>query len=73
MGRELPHARTDFLHNGSPSLDWLAKCVDRYDTVDDIMDALSSHQNCFPVARHNLSLVNTGVLLLYRVASIGAS
>lgn len=74
MRRELRHAQTDFpCRNAAPSLSWLVECVKQYDIVDDIMDALFSNKNCFAVARHNLSLVNAGVLLLYRLASLGQS
>lgn len=71
MRRELRHAQTDFpCEKEAPSLRWLVACVRKYDIVDDIMDALFSERNCFAVARHNLSLVNAGVLLCYRLASL---
>ncbi len=35
------------------------------------MDALVSRQNCYAVEEHNMALLNTGLLLLYRIASIG--
>ncbi|KAH7385808.1 hypothetical protein BKA66DRAFT_569640 [Pyrenochaeta sp. MPI-SDFR-AT-0127] len=70
MKQELRHAPTDFVCPRAPDLNWLAHCVKRYDVVDDIMDALFSDKNCFAVERHNLSLVNAGLLLLYRLASI---
>ncbi|CAO2650281.1 Nn.00g015730.m01.CDS01 [Neocucurbitaria sp. VM-36] len=69
VGKELPHAPTDFPYEEGFNLSWLAQCVRRYDIVDDIMDALFSDKNCFAVERHNLPLVNTGLLLLYRLAS----
>jgi len=70
MRRELRHAQTDFpCEKEAPNLRWLVECVKRYDIVDDIMDALFSERNCFAVARHNLSLVNAGVLLSYRLVS----
>ena len=69
--RELRHALVDFACKGAPNLDWLAGCVKKYDVVDDVMDALFSDKNCFAVERHNLSLVNTGLLLLFRLVSIG--
>ena len=71
--KELRHAETDFLCNGTPDLDWLASCVRRYNVVDDVMDALFSEKNCFAVERHNLALAIAGLLLLYRLASIGKS
>jgi len=74
MRRELRHAQTDFpCEKEAPNLRWLVECVKRYDIVDDIMDALFSERNCFAVARHNLSLVNAGVLLSYRLVSFGQS
>ena len=71
--KELRHASTDFPHVKVFGLNWLVCCVRKYDVLDDIMDALSSDQNCFAVKPHNLSLVNTGLLLLYRLASYGQS
>lgn len=73
LKRELRHAQTDFPCHKRPGLNWLADCVRRYDVVDDIMDALFSDKNCFAVERHNLSLVNAGMLLLYQLASVGQS
>lgn len=69
--RELRHAQTDFpCRDDALSLKWLGECVKRYDIVDDVMDALFSERNCFAVERHNLSLVNAGLLLLYQLASL---
>lgn len=71
MNRELPHASTDFPCCAKFSYRCLAECVKRYDIVDDVMDALSSRQNCYAVDCHNVPLLNTGLLLLYRVSSLG--
>lgn len=69
--RELRHAQTDFpCKEGALSLKWLGECVRRYDIADDIMDAFFSERNCFAVERHNLALVNAGLLLLYQLASL---
>lgn len=69
IAKELRHAQTDFPCDGNPDLKWLAQCVQKYDLVDDVMDALFSTNNCFAVERHNLALVNTGLLLLYRLVT----
>lgn len=71
MNQELPHASTDFPCCAKFGYLCLAECVRRYDIVDDIMDALSSRQNCYAVEEHNVPLLNTGLLLIYRVASLG--
>lgn len=71
MNQELPHASTDFPCCAKFGYRCLAECVRRYDIVDDIMDALSSRQNCYAVEEHNVPLLNTGLLLVYRVASLG--
>lgn len=71
MSRELPHASTDFPCCAKFGYRCLAECVLRYDVVDDVMDALSSRQNYYAVDQHNVPLLNTGLLLLYRVASLG--
>jgi hypothetical protein len=71
MNQELPHASTDFPCCAKFGYRCLSECVQRYDIVDDIMDALSSRQNYYAVDRHNVPLLNTGLLLLYRVASLG--
>lgn len=39
--------------------------------MDDVMDALSSRQNCYAVDEHNIALLNAGLLLVYRVSSMG--
>ncbi|KAF2472301.1 uncharacterized protein BDR25DRAFT_333651 [Lindgomyces ingoldianus] len=49
---------------------WLDRCIHHYDTADDIMATLTSKQNCYPVEKHNMALVNTGILILYRLNSI---
>ncbi|KAF1939370.1 hypothetical protein EJ02DRAFT_257338 [Clathrospora elynae] len=69
--KDLRHAQTDFSCDGFPSIAWLSRCVQGYDTVDDVMDALCSDTNLNPVARHNQSLANAGLLLLYRLVSVG--
>lgn len=71
MDRELPHASTDFPCCAKFGYRCLAECVKRYDIVDDVMDALSSRQNCYAVDEHNMALLNAGLLLIYRVASMG--
>jgi hypothetical protein len=45
--------------------------VKKYDIVDDLMDALVSRQNCYAVEDHNMALLNAGLLLVYRIASMG--
>ncbi|OAL50851.1 hypothetical protein IQ07DRAFT_644061 [Pyrenochaeta sp. DS3sAY3a] len=69
IAKELRHAQTDFPCDGPPDLSWLAQCVQKYDVVDDVMDALSSKNNCFSVEQHNLALVNTGLFLLYHLST----
>lgn len=71
MNRELPHASIDFPCFAKFGYRYLAECVKKYDIVDDVMDALVSRQNCCAVEEHNMALVNAGLLLIYRVASIG--
>lgn len=71
MNRELPHASTDFPCCAKFGYRCLAECVKRYDIVDDVMDALSSRQNCYAVEEHNMALLNAGLLLIYRISSIG--
>ena len=71
MNRELPHASTDFPCCARFGYRCLAECVKRYDVVDDVMDALSSRQNCYAVDEHNMTLLNAGLLLIYRIASMG--
>ena len=74
MRKELRHAETDFSRqDGRLNVDWLADCVSKYDIVDDVMDALCSEHNFNVVLRHNISLANAGLLLLYKLVSIGQS
>jgi hypothetical protein len=68
--KELTHAAVDFpIHQ--QGFAWLQSCVKCYDTVDDLMAMLVSEHNVFPVRKHNMGLVNTGLLLLYRLQSLG--
>ena len=74
MRKELRHAETDFsCQDGRLNVDWLAGCVGKYDIVDDVMDALCSEHNFNAVLRHNVSLANAGLLLLYKLVPIGQS
>jgi hypothetical protein len=74
MRKELRHAETDFsCQDGRLNVDWLTGCVGKYDIVDDVMDALCSEHNFNAVLRHNVSLANAGLLLLYKLVSIGQS
>jgi hypothetical protein len=68
--KELKHAAVDFPIN-QQGFRWLQSCVKRYDSVDDLMAMLVSEHNVFPVRKHNMGLVNTGLLLLYRLQSLG--
>ncbi|RYN40511.1 hypothetical protein AA0114_g11017 [Alternaria tenuissima] len=73
MRKELRHAETDFSRqDGRLNVDWLADCVSKYDIVDDVMDALCSEHNFNVVLRHNISLANAGLLLLYKLVSIAS-
>lgn len=71
MKKELRHAETDFPCEGERNVDWLAHCVRSYDIIDDVMDALCSPHNFNAILRHNISLANAGLLLLYRISSLG--
>ncbi len=73
VGKEIRHAPVDFPNTEPYTLGWLVRCVRRYDVLDDIMDALSSNLNYAVVKKHNLSLVNTGLLLLERLSRAGKS
>jgi hypothetical protein len=73
MKKELRHALVDFPCDGKFGLDWLSHCVSRYDTMDAIMDELTWRENCAAVELHNVALVNAGLLLLYRLASLRKS
>lgn len=66
--KELRHAPIDFPCS-KQSFAWLAHCVKRYDIVDDLMAMLVSEYNVFPVRKHNMALVNTGLLLLFHLQS----
>lgn len=68
--RELRHAAVDF-PTKQQGFRWLHSCVKRYDCVDDLMAMLISEHNVFPVRKHNMGLVNTGLLLLYQLQSFG--
>lgn len=70
--RQLRHAFTDFpCDKKYITYSWLARCIRQYDVVNDVMAVLVSDLNCWPVAKHNMALTNTGLLLLYRLQTIG--
>ncbi|KAF2120725.1 hypothetical protein BDV96DRAFT_272840 [Lophiotrema nucula] len=69
--KNLYHALTDF-PTSRPTYVWLSRCVQQYDVVDDVMEVLTSEHNCFAVEKHNVSLVNTGLYLLYRLQEFEA-
>jgi hypothetical protein len=69
MKKELRHAQDDFPDSGELNLGWLSHCVSRYNVIDAIMDELTWRENCVAVEPHNVSCVNAGLLLLYRLAS----
>lgn len=73
MQKELRHALSDFPDREKVDLAWLARCVERYDVVDYIMEELTWPDNTAAVAPHNVALVNTGLLLLYRLDSMRTS
>lgn len=64
--RELRHAHVDF-PSEQQGYGWLRDCVQKYDVVDDLMAMLVSKHNVYPIKRHNMALVNAGLLLLYRL------
>ncbi|KAF2264521.1 hypothetical protein CC78DRAFT_228927 [Lojkania enalia] len=72
--RNLPHASTDFpgedLDHPGARYAWLSRCIQRYDAVDDIMAILVSSLNCYAVEKHNMALVNTGLLVFYRLQAV---
>ncbi|KAF2833090.1 hypothetical protein CC86DRAFT_310751 [Ophiobolus disseminans] len=70
MRKECRHALEDFPYEKQNDLEWLSRCVERYDVVDAVMDELTWRENCKAVEPHNVALVNTGLLLLYRLASM---
>jgi hypothetical protein len=73
MVRELPHASTDFPCCEKFGFKCLSDCVRRYDTVDDVMEALISKKNHSAVESFNMSLVHAGMLLLYKLRFMGKS
>ena len=73
MKKELRHALADFPYDGEFGLDWLSRCVERYDVVDAVMNELTWRENCVAVEPHNVCVVNAGLLLLYRLVPIGQS
>jgi hypothetical protein len=73
MVRELPHASTDFPCCDKFGFKCLSDCVRRYDTVDDVMEALISKKNHSAVEPFNMSLVHAGMLLLYKLRFMGRS
>ncbi|CAI6334232.1 unnamed protein product [Periconia digitata] len=88
LRNELPHAQYDFpptvdpLSKDDPSpkdaetrltYTWLRYCIDRYDTIDDIMALLTARANCVAIARHNMPLVYSGMLLLYRLSTLSST
>ena len=68
--KELRHAAVDF-PSKLQGFKWLQACVDKYDTLDELMAMLVSERNVFPVRKHNMALVNTGLLLLYHLQTLG--
>jgi hypothetical protein len=69
--RNLPHVCQDFpCDENAIKYEWLAKCIRQYDVVDDVMAVLLSDINCYAVEKHNMAVLNTGLLLLYRLCSI---
>jgi hypothetical protein len=73
MVRELPHASTDFPCCEKFGFKCLSDCVRRYDTVDDVMEALISKKNHSAIEPFNMSLVHAGMLLLYKLRFMGKS
>jgi len=70
--RNLPHVCQDFPCEGNAiKYEWLAKCIRQYDVIDDVMAVLLSDINCYAVEKHNMAVLNTGLLLLYRLCSVG--
>lgn len=70
--KELRHAHVDF-PTKQQGFRWLRECDQQYNVVDDLMAMLVSEHNVFPVRKHNMAMVNTGILLLYRLQSFGRS
>jgi hypothetical protein len=70
--RNLPHVFQDFpCGKNAIKYEWLANCIRQYDVVDDVMAVLLSEVNCFAIEKHNMAVLNTGLLLLYRLCSVG--
>ena len=70
----LPHVFQDFplsYKEGTITYNWLSKCIRQYDVIDDVMAVLTSDLNCYAVEKHNMAVVNTGLLLLYRLCTVG--
>lgn len=67
---EVRHAGVDF-PTRMRTFRWLKSCIRRYDVVDDLMAMLTSEHNVLPVPKHNMALVNTGLLLLYHMQTFG--
>ncbi|KAF1975087.1 hypothetical protein BU23DRAFT_579452 [Bimuria novae-zelandiae CBS 107.79] len=68
--KELRHAAVDF-PTKLQGFKWLRTCVKQYDVIDDVMATLVDDHNVFPVRKHNMALINTGLLLLYHLQSFG--
>jgi hypothetical protein len=73
MQKELRHAQVDFPYDKDFGLNWLSRCVERYNIADEVMDELTWKDNSVAVEPHNVSLVNTGLMLLFRLVSIRKS
>jgi hypothetical protein len=76
--REMPHCDTDFACEAGDNPEtytWLSKCLRMYDMTDDLMDYAYAHSETLwkPLQGYNSALLYTGVLLLFRVSSIGKS
>ena len=70
----LPHVFQDFplsYKGGLITYNWLSKCIRQYDVIDDVMAVLTSDLNCYAVEKHNMAVVNTGLLILYRLCTVG--
>jgi hypothetical protein len=68
--KELPHAFSDF-PTQSGGYQWLARCVSRYDRVDEIMAILMHEMHYVRVPSFNMSLAHTGFLLLWSLSDFG--
>ncbi|KAH7114322.1 hypothetical protein B0J11DRAFT_133270 [Dendryphion nanum] len=67
---QLHHATTDFTTDETANYRWLARCIRRYDVIDEVMDVLISEKNRLAVHPHNMGVTNTGMLLLYRLFDV---